>query len=202
MRIAILGTGRVARFIGEGLAGAGHELTFGSRSGEAAGLPGETAALEDAAAVGELVINATPGASSLAMLKAIGAGPLAGKVLVDVSNAIVEGFTLAYPNASLGAAIQDALPDVAVIKTLNTVHAQVMAAPGSLATPSVVFLSGDSAEAKATVSLLLTDLGWSPEAQIDLGDIGTARAAEHYIYLSFALSQALASNQWNLSIAD
>jgi predicted dinucleotide-binding enzyme len=163
-------------------------------------LPGRVTSLGDAAAVGELVINATPGATSLEMLNEIGAAPLSGKVLIDVSNALGEGFNLVYPNSSLASAIQEQFPDVAVVKTLNTVHARVMASPASLGAPSVVFLSGNSADAKATVSELLSDLGWSPEAQIDLGDISTARGAEHYIFLSSALTQVLASTSWNLAI--
>ena len=50
------------------------------------------------------------------------------------------------------------------------------------------------------MSELLADLGWSPQSQVDLGDIATARATEHYIFLSFALTQATGSTQWNLSL--
>ncbi|GAA5018701.1 NADPH-dependent F420 reductase [Actinopolymorpha pittospori] len=201
MRIAILGTGKVARSIGGGLARAGHEVDFGSRSGAAdPDLPGRVASLADAAAVGELVINATPGATSLEMLKQIGAGPLAGKVLMDVSNAIRPGFDLMYHNSSLGALIQSTFPDSAVVKALNTVHAGVMADSQALSAPTIVFLSGDDGAAKATVSELLADIGWSPESQIDLGDITTARATEHFILLSAALSGAIGSTSYNLSI--
>lgn len=201
MRIAILGTGRVARTIGGGLARAGHEIDFGSHSGAVkADLPGRVTSLADAAAVGEVVINATPGATSLAMLRDIGAEPLARKVLIDVANALAPGFVLMYPNDSLGAQIQAAFPETAVVKTLNTVHAGVMAAPQRLSAPTIVFLSGDDAAAKATVSELLADLGWSLESQIDLGDITTARATEHFIFLSAALTGAIASTAYNLSI--
>lgn len=201
MRIAVLGTGRVARSIGGGLAQAGHEVDFGSRHGGGdPGLPGRVTSLADAAAVGEVVVNATPGSTSLEMLQEIGADALRGKVLMDVANAIAPGFDLMYPNASLAAAIQSAFPDTAVVKTLNTVHAGVMSAPQALSAPTIVFLSGDDAGAKATVSELLTDLGWSPESQIDLGDISTARATEHFILLSVALTGALASTSYNLSI--
>ena len=201
MRIGMLGTGRVARGIGGGLVRAGHEIDFGSRSGaDGSGLPGRVASLGEAAAVGEVVINATPGATSLAMLKEIGADPLAGKVLIDVTNAIAPGFELMYPNASLGALIQSTFPDTAVVKTLNTVHAEVMAAPQTLSAPGLVFVSGNDAAAKASVSELLADLGWAPESQIDLGDITTARATEHFIFLSAALSGAIASTSYNLAI--
>ena len=201
MRIAILGTGKVARSIGGGLARAGHEIDFGSRSGTAdPGLPGRVTSLAEAAAVGELVINATPGASSLEMMRKIGAGPLAGKVLMDVANAIVPPLDLMYPNGSLGAAIQATFPQTAVVKTLNTVHAGVMADSQALSAPTIVFLSGDDSAAKATVSELLADLGWSPGSQIDLGDITTARATEHFILLSIALTGAIGSTSYNLSL--
>ncbi|MCW2782153.1 MAG: oxidoreductase coenzyme F420-dependent [Marmoricola sp.] len=202
MIISILGTGRVASAIGHGLVKAGHELVFGSRSGHASGLPGRVTSLAEAASVGEVIVNATPGVSALETLKAIGSGPLGAKVLIDVSNAISDGFVLAYPNASVASAIQDEFPAVSVVKTLNTVHAQVMAAPGSLASPSLVFLSGNSPDGKATVSELLADLGWSPDAQVDLGDISTARATEHYIFFSSALTQAIGSTQWNLAVVE
>jgi hypothetical protein len=200
MIISVLGTGRVANAIGQGLANAGHELVFGSRSGTASGVPGRVTTLADAAAIGEVIINATPGATTLETLKAIGAEALGSKVLVDVSNAISDGFVLAYPNTSVASTIQDEFPDLSVVKTLNTVHAQVMAAPDSLTAPSLVFLSGNNTDAKTTVSELLADLGWSPQSQVDLGDIATARATEHYIFLSFALTQATGSTQWNLSL--
>ena len=41
---------------------------------------------EEAAAFGEIVINATHGGSSIAALKLAGAKNLAGKILVDIAN--------------------------------------------------------------------------------------------------------------------
>jgi predicted dinucleotide-binding enzyme len=86
-----------------------------------------------------------------------------------------------------------------VVKTLNTVTAPLMANPGSIG-PTNVFLSGNDAAAKATVAALLGDLGWTPESRMDLGDIGTARAPEHYIFLSMAFMRVLGTTSYGIAV--
>src|ERR1700709_2635692 len=100
------------------------------------------------------MINATPGAASLEAVEGIGASCCAGKVLVDVANANTPSFELLYPNSSLGEKLQAALPDAAVVKTMNTAAMAVMTEPAALP-PSSVFVSGDDAAAKSTVKSLL-----------------------------------------------
>ena len=65
----------------------------------------------------------------------------------------------------------------------GTLPGTLAIAPNSLSEATTVFLSGDDAEAKALVSSLLVDLGWSVDLQIDLGGIASARGAEHYLLL-------------------
>ena len=65
-----------------------------------------------------------------------GAEQLAGKVLIDVANPLDSSHgmppTLTVCNDdSLGEQIQRALPDVRVVKTLNTMTAAVMVDPAS-----------------------------------------------------------------------
>lgn len=190
MDIAILGTGNVAQTLARAWRAAGHQVTLGSRDPAAkADLDGPVAALADAVAGAEVVVNATPGAQSLALIEGIGAAAFAGKVLIDVANAGTPSFELVYPNSSLGEKLQDALPSAHVVKTMNTAAMTVLTDPASLG-PSSVFLSGNDADAKATVAGLLADLGWAEDAIIDLGDITTARGVEHYFLLFAALMQA------------
>ncbi|MEU5389655.1 NADPH-dependent F420 reductase [Streptomyces tibetensis] len=171
--IAVLGNGRVGGSLTLALSRAGHEVTVADRS------PGSAA---DAARTAQIVINATPGAGSLERLIAL-REELRGKILVDVSNATVDGpdglpAELLYPGSSLAERLQEALPDTRVVKTLNTMLYTVMTAPAALTQTPTAFLSGKDPEAKQVVRGLLTDLDWQQEWITDLGGIETARAAE------------------------
>lgn len=200
MRLAILGTGNVAQTLARRLSETGHEVTFGSRDpASRAGLNAPVTSLADAVAGNDVVINATPGAASLEVIKGIGAAAFAGKVLVDVANANTPSFELVYPNSSLGEKLQAALPDAKVVKTMNTAAMAVMTEAAGLP-PSSVFVSGDDAGAKATVASLLAGLGWPDDSIVDLGGIVSARGTEHYFLLFAALMQSLGSPKFNIRL--
>jgi 8-hydroxy-5-deazaflavin:NADPH oxidoreductase len=171
--IAVFGNGRVGGNLATALIRAGHEVTVADRA------PGAAA---DAARTAQIVINATPGAGSLDRLVAL-REELRDKILVDVSNATVDGpdglpADLLYPGSSLAEQLQEALPDTHVVKTLNTMLYTVMTAPAALTQTPTAFLSGKDPEAKQVVRGLLADLSWHQEWITDLGGIETARAAE------------------------
>ncbi|AYN42041.1 NADP oxidoreductase [Streptomyces dangxiongensis] len=190
--IGILGAGRVGANLAGKLAAAGHHVVLGRRDPDErtpalTGTTGPRVSFSDqrtTARTTDVVINATPGDSALDRLTGLRA-ELAGKILVDVSNATRDtgGLPgdLCYPGSSLAERLQAALPDTRVVKTLNTMLYMVMTAPGMLATPPTVYVSGDDASAKTTVTGLLGDLGWQPGWIEDLGDITTARATEAMI---------------------
>ena len=158
----MLGTGTVGRTIASKLIELEHDVMMGSRTtdneqaGEWAAGAGPNASrgtFADAAAFGELVFNCTAGTASLEALRMADERNLAGKVLVDVANAldVSQGMppTLAVCNAdSLGEQIQRFFPEVKVVKTLNTVNSEVMVDPARVAGEHDVFLSGNDAEAK------------------------------------------------------
>ncbi|WP_327257134.1 NADPH-dependent F420 reductase [Streptomyces sp. NBC_01244] len=190
--IGILGAGRVGTNLAGKLSAAGHHVTLGSQNPEEAatrtiGLAPHVAFVDQrtTARTANIVINATPGDSSLDRLTDLRT-ELAGKILIDVSNATrdtADGLPgdLCYPGSSLAEKLQAALPDTHVVKTLNTMLFMVMTAPETLTTPPTAYLSGDDEQAKKTVTGLLGDLGWQPERIEDLGDITTARATEAMI---------------------
>ncbi|MEU8791366.1 NAD(P)-binding domain-containing protein [Streptomyces sp. NPDC048643] len=172
-KIAVLGNGRVGGSLSAALTRAGHEVTVADSA------PGAAA---DAARTAQIIINATPGASSLKRLVDL-REELQGKILVDVSNATVDGpdglpAGLLYPGSSLGRQLQDALPGTRVVKTLNTMLYTVMTAPGALDQSPTAFLSGEDPGAKQVVHGLLEDLGWHRDWITDLGGIDTAQATE------------------------
>lgn len=190
VKIGIIGSGTVARTIGAKLASLGHEVVLGTRDAAkladwltAAGQGVHASSVPEAAAHGDIIINATAGMGSLEALAAAGAENLSAKILIDIANPLdfSHGFppTLSVANTdSLGEQIQRAFPALKVVKTLNTMTADLMVNPRQLAGGDhVIFLSGDDAAAKSRVAGWLREwFGW--EQIIDLGDISTARATE------------------------
>ena len=175
MKIAVLGTGTVGRTVSARLAELGHDVTLGTRDPEATAAREEYAAwaaaqpgvalatFPDAAASADLVVHAGSGHAALGLLDQAGAENLAGKVLLDISNPL--DFSAGFPPTlsvkdtdSLGEQIQRAHPDARVVKALNTLTADLMVHPQALGAESSVFVSGDDAAAKETVTELLDQL--------------------------------------------
>lgn len=220
MQIAVLGTGMVGRAVAARLAELGHDVTVGTRDPEATlgrtdadGTDYATWAREhdtvglasfgSAAAGAELVVNATSGGASLEVLGLAGADNLDGKVLVDIANPL--DFSQGMPPTlfvkdtdSLGEQIQRAFPGARVVKTLNTLNADLMVHPETLPEPTSIFVSGNDLEAKATVGVLLKELGHSDV--IDLGDITTARGTEMLLPVWLRLWGALGTPAFNFKI--
>jgi len=223
MKFAVLGTGTVGRAIAARLDGLGHGVTVGTRSPQATlartdpdamGNPPyaewaaqhasvRTATFAEAAAHAEVVVNATSGVASLEVLALAGAENLAGKVLIDQANPLdlSQGMppTLFVKDTdSLGEQIQRAFPAARVVKTLNTLNANLMVHPDALPEGSSVFMSGDDPDAKATVASLLKEFGH--EDVIDLGDISTARGTEMVLPVWLRLWGALGTPAFNFKI--
>jgi 8-hydroxy-5-deazaflavin:NADPH oxidoreductase len=211
VRIAVIGTGTVGRTLGEGLAKVGHDIVLGTRD------PARTRARDEWQATSlslgsygevgtgaELFVNATSGEASLDALRAVGDDALAGKVLIDVSNALDHsgGFppTLFVSNTdSLAEQLQRAFPHTKVVKAFNTMTAAVMVNPGDLGGgDSTIFVAGNDADARATVSGVAADLGWTDV--MDLGDLTAARGMEMWLPLWLRLLMALGGAKFNIKV--
>lgn len=200
MKIAVLGTGHMGRTLASGLLNARHEVVFGSREPSShADFPAPVTTTVEAIGGADLVVSALNAAHSLDTLSPL-ADQLSGSILLDLGNAVNERFELIYPNSSLGERLQAALPKTRVVKTLNTVAGVIGIDPGVLPAPTNVFLSGDDADAKSVVAGLLSDLGWAPESQIDLGGIATARGPEHYFALFAVLMGHFGDGAFNIAL--
>lgn len=196
----MLGTGVVGTTIAGKLRELGHDVLIGSRAAGEDAVP-----FADAAAHGELVFNCTNGNASLEALTAAGTENLAGKVLIDVSNAL--DFSQGRPplvgvstGDSLGEQIQRAFQEAKVVKALNTVNANVMVDPGRVPGEHDLFLSGNDEQAKAQVAELLQTFGWPAERIIDLGDITAARAQELYVALWLRLVGVAGGTDLNIHL--
>jgi predicted dinucleotide-binding enzyme len=151
------------------------------------------------------MVNATEGVQSLPVLQAVGAASLAGKVLVDLAVPLDysqgQPPRLAFANDdSLGEQIQRAFPDTHVVKTLNTMHVQVMIHPARVPGRHNVFLAGEDMGAKDIVKGVLGEFGWPGESVIDLGGIRAARTTEMYAPLLFSLMGVFGTSDLNIAV--
>ena len=214
MRIGLLGTGIVGRTLGTRLIGLGHTVTMGSRQAgnekavawvAEAGEGAAEGSFADAAAAGQLVINATAGTASMDALTAAGAENLSGKVLLDLGNPLDTSGGMppklsVCNDDSLAEQIQRAFPDARVVKSLNTVNCDVMVHPDLVPGPHTMFVAGNDEGAKSEVRALLESFGWPPEAIMDLGDIAGARGMEMYLPLWLRLWGATGTGHLNIGV--
>ena len=224
MNIAVFGTGMVGRALSAKLVELGHAVTIGTRDVEALlarkesdgmGNPpfavwqAENTAVQvgtfaEAAAGSELLVNATSGQATLTVLKSAGEKNLNGKVLLDIANPLdfSQGMppTLSIVNTdSLAEQIQQAFPELKVVKTLNTMSAPVMIDPQAVGDGDhTVFVSGNDAAAKEETAVLLRSFGW--EQIVDLGDITTARGTEMLLPIWLRLYGALQTPLFNFKV--
>lgn len=224
MDIAVIGTGVVGRALAARISALGHQVVVGTRDPhhtlartdvDAMGTgpyaqwqaehPGVgLATFAEAAAGAELVVNATLGSVTLDVLEHAGAANLAGKVLLDVSNPL--DFSRGFPPTltvkdtdSLAEQVQRAFPGVTVVKSLQTMSAHLMVDPTSLAGGDhSVFVCGDDAAAKATVTGLLVSFGWTDV--IDLGPLSSARGTEMLLPVWLRLMSALGTANFQFKI--
>jgi predicted dinucleotide-binding enzyme len=211
MNIGILGSGVVAKTVGGALAARGHDVMLGTRDiakleAWLAEVGGRRAgSFAEAAAHGEIVVNATAGTGSLEALRAAGAENLSGKIVIDIANPLdfSRGFppSLAVANTdSLAEQIQRAFPEARVVKTLNTVTASLMVDPRTPADGEHdIFVSGDDPAARAQVAAWLQEwFGW--RRVIELGDITTARGTEMILPIWVRLMGVLGTPMFNFKI--
>ena len=221
MKIGIIGSGVVGQTLGTKLIGLGHDLILGTRDPEKqddkkmfgatlrqwksqAEGRAKIGTFKDAAAHGELLINATSGQVSLEALKLADAGKVGPKVLIDVANELdfskgMPPGVLASQEHCLAERLQAAFPSLEVVKSLNTISAPVMVDPKALAGGDhTVFVSGNDADAKATVVALLKSFGWTDI--LDLGDLSSARGPEMYLAMWVRLYGATKTGQLNVKV--
>lgn len=189
-KVGVLGTGAVGRRLAAGFHGRGHEVTIGSRdpdkpelrewlAGEGAGIDAGTFA--EAAATGELVVLAVLGDAAEQVIADAGHENFARKVVIDAMNPL--DFSGGFPpklsisgEDSLGERVQRALPEAKVVKAFNIIGNSYFVDPGFSEGRPTMLIAGDDADAKRTVTDLLTDFGWSDV--VDLGGIEGSRELE------------------------
>ncbi|MEU2954895.1 NADPH-dependent F420 reductase [Streptomyces xanthochromogenes] len=215
MKIGILGTGEVGRALAPALHDAGNDVVVGTRNPDATrrdndalrevldARPGlRLSTFPDAAAQADIIVNALPGPLCVDILKTLSKA-VGRRILMDISSPFdgkADTAVLAPVNTdSLGEQIQRALPRARVVKTLNTMAAELMSNPDATRhLDQTVFTSGDDPDAKQAVAAVLRQLGWHDV--LDLGPIHTARAPEMLLRMWIDVYKALDTDHFGFKI--
>jgi len=205
VKVGILGTGDVGRALGTGFVQLGHEVKIGSRdpNNEKAkawaaktGSRASVGSFADASRFADVVVLATLGTGTEHALALAEPNSFAGKVVIDATNPL--DFSSGAPKLSVGHTdsrgeqVQRWLPKARVVKAFNTVGHAHMVHPKFPGGPPDMFICGNDAAAKKTVTDLLTVFGWNT---IDIGGIEGARLLEPLCILWVAYG--LRTNSWD-----
>ena len=228
MKVAILGTGSVGQTIASKLSSLGHQVMIGTRdvseklaskekdhygnqpfvewyktNGEI-----KLGTFAEAAAFGEMVINATQGIDSVNALKQADQKNINGKILIDISNPL--DFSKGMPPSllpelsnthSLAEEIQQTFLEVKVVKTLSSMWAGLMVNPEMINNGDHTnFICGNDPEAKEKVKSLLKEFGWKSENILDLGAISSARGTESILPLWLRIMGAKQTSAFNFKV--
>ena len=202
MHVGILGgTGPAGRGVAVRLAEAGIRVTIGSREAEraqhvvgevAARWPALDLALDGAdnagAAAADVVVVATPWDSAIATVRSL-RGPLAGKVVVSMANALIkegrEMLALFPPRGSVAAAVQAALPESLVAAAFHHLPATEMENLESGLEADVLVCSDHAEATAAAVGLIERMRGLRP---LDAGSLNQAAAIEAFTAVCITLN--------------
>jgi predicted dinucleotide-binding enzyme len=201
---AILGNGSVGTTLAKGFIARGDRVVFGSRDtgsdktrAALAAAPGSTAAsLVDAARQADSAVIALPWAALKTALTPALADALAGKTVIDATNAV--DFSSGQPALALGftdsagETVQRLLPHSKVVKAFNIITAAHMVQPALADGEPDMFIAGNDAGAKTEVAAILRSFGW--RSAIDLGGIEQSRLLEPLamIWIRYGFS----NNHW------
>jgi 8-hydroxy-5-deazaflavin:NADPH oxidoreductase len=188
-KIGVLGSGVVGQVLAAGFAGLGHDVKLGSRDPKSEKVTawvkktGEHASagnFEETAAFGEIVVLSTLWSGTENALKLAGAKNLAGKVLIDTTNPLKSepnappGLAIGHTDSG-GESVQRWAPTARVVKCFNTVGNAFMVNPKFPGGPPDMFICGNDADAKTTVTEVCKNFGWPT---IDIGGIEGSRLLE------------------------
>ncbi len=180
MEIAVIGTGFIGGILGRALAGAGHQVTFGSRhpadEAVANGTRAAVTSVADALAQAQVVVLALPGAA-VAGLTAEHGDAFAGKLVIDATNQM--GQPVANSRAALPSNIRYA-------RAFNTLGGENLADPIFADGPADMFFSAPQVD-RASVETVIEDVGLRP---VYLGEDQEALVdALFQIWIALAITQ-------------
>ena len=198
MNVTIIGSGNIGAGLGRPWAKKGHKVTFGTRdlnsfelNALCTEIGAKAALIPAAAASADVVVFAMPFAALDEVLKAT--GDLAGKVVIDATNAVEAGFTLKYGHTTSAAEeLQKRLPKAHVFKSFNAQGAENLENPVYNGVAATNFFCGDDPKGREVVSALVKDVGFEA---VDAGPLKNARLLEPLMMLWISCARSLGTRE-------
>ena len=173
--VGIIGAGRLGQAMARTVQRSGRTVTLANSRGPesltavASEVGADAGSIVDAAAA-DIVVLAVPWDRVPAAVHAL---EWNGRVLIDATNDWAADDLNERTSSEI---VADLVPGARVVKAANTLNAEVLASdPHQAGGQRVIFISGDDADSKATVTALFQDAGF---AVIDLGDLATGGAMQ------------------------
>jgi 8-hydroxy-5-deazaflavin:NADPH oxidoreductase len=185
MKIGIIGAGDMGQAFAGQAVKAGYEVIISNSRGPESLTslvhqlgPLAKAGVPQEAAQADVVVLAVPWSQLGTALTGLPAW--SGRILIDATNPVLQpGFRLADLNGRTSSEIVASLaPGARVVKVANTLISALLAAdPKQAGGRRVLFMSGDDANAKASVKALLETIGF---ATIDLGGLASGGRLQQF----------------------
>ena len=187
MKIGIIGSGQMGQALGTAFLKEGHQVMIGTRNVSKPELlkwkseneGAQIGTFDAVASFGELIVLSTAGAVANQAILAAGLNNLKGKIIIDTTNPIspskppvngvLQFFTEA--NSSLMEILQKTSPESKFVKCFSCVGNNLVYKPHFTDGMPSMFICGNDADAKKTVTDIMTSFGWETE------DMGKAESA-------------------------
>ncbi len=188
-KIGILGSGAVAKALGNGFIKHGYSVMLGTRNADKlsewkahAGESASVGSFEAAAKYGDILVLAVKGSIAADVIDLAGPQNLDGKTVIDTTNPIADAppqdGVLKYFTSldeSLMEILQERFPAVHFVKAFNSVGNAVMVNPEYKQGQPTMFICGNNDAAKKETTGILEQFGWDVA---DMGKVSSARAIE------------------------
>lgn len=180
-KAGILGSGAVAKALAKGFLSLNYDVMMGTSNPDklkdVSGV--KIGSFKETSEFGDILVLAVKGTVAVDVLKNCAVD---GKIIIDTTNPIedkppVNGVLNFFTDhhSSLGELLQNAYPKAHIVKAFNSVGSAFMVNPDFGGIQPTMFICGNNAEAKKTVSDLLSAWKWEIE---DMGGIEASRAIE------------------------
>ncbi len=194
MKIGIIGAGNIGGTAAKLFIKAGHEIAIANRRGAETlkdlivelGENAQAVSIEDAARFGEIVFISIP----FGKYATLPADAFGGKIVIDSNNYYPDRDgkfeELDNNKTTSSEMLAEHLRGARIVKGFNTIWFEHLKTQGDTNLPTeerrAIFIAGDDAEAKQTVTRLIEEIGFAAVDTGDLRDGGLTQQPETAIY--------------------